>query len=567
MRGKIEDAYKSGKLSHDEYVLNLLFNIVDRTKLDKEFQEEIPGIEKCGTSTFLKLREENKTASSFVQNEINKVVARPTKQKYLDSPKGYFRIHFDTSGTHAVYLPSIDTLPQNGIPDYVDRTSEIFDRVWEYEIDTLGYDPPAPDGASGGGMNLFDIYLHKNAGAYGVTYTETFFPGYLGRGGYSSYIHVDPAYQGFGYPDRTLPMKVTAAHEFFHAIQFVYNANAGSWLLEITATWMEDIVYDDIDDYSRFYLNVPSGVFLAPHNSLLLEDGAHEYSACIFAHHVSESYGVSAIHKVWEETIGGVSGEIALDSALTSYGTNLADVYANYCVWNYFTGSRANTNLPHYSEGASYPQTLIHRRTTNIPFELTNEALAPLSALGAYNLKIIGNHLSGSLDMTFGDPIGNPYRGKFILDSARNYSLLSFDISSGEGSISLPQWQNVDSIIFIPAFVATNGSGVLFGYNGSIAPSGVSNNNGIPLEYSLKQNFPNPFNPATTIHFALPEKSFVTLNVFNVLGEHIATLLSEQRTAGVHSVRWEPNNLQSGVYFYKLQTEKFSSVKKLMLVK
>ena len=138
MRGKIEEAYKSGKLSHDEYVLNLLYNIVDRTKLDKEFQEEIPGIEKCGTSTMLKLREEAKTSSPFVQNEIAKFAARPTTQKFYDSPGGKYRIHYDTTGQNAVYQPTVDINPQNGVPDYVDRTAEIFDRVWKFEIDKIG---------------------------------------------------------------------------------------------------------------------------------------------------------------------------------------------------------------------------------------------------------------------------------------------------------------------------------------------------------------------------------------------------------------------------------------------
>jgi len=269
VRGKIEEAYKNGKLSHDEYVLNLLYNIVDRTKLNKEFQEEIPGIEKCGTSTMLKLREESKVTSSFVQSEVQKVLTRVSTQKYYDSPSGHFRIHYDTSGTQAVYQPTVDVNPQNGVPDYVDRTAEIFDRVWGIEIgvDSLGYDAPAPDSIVGGGLNLYDIYMHHESGAYGVTYNETFNQSYLGRGGWTSYIHVDPNYDGFGYPDRTDPMKVTAAHEFFHAIQFVYNANAGSWFLEISSTWMEDMVYNSINDYyfvfEYFDRNIPSTTPLA----------------------------------------------------------------------------------------------------------------------------------------------------------------------------------------------------------------------------------------------------------------------------------------------------------------
>jgi hypothetical protein len=562
-RGKIEDAHSNGQLSRDAYLLHLLYNITDRTQLDKQFQEDIAGVEKCGTSIALHLRSEKESASPFVQTEIGKFLARPSKQKFFDTPGGKFRINYDTTGTHAVYQPTVDVNPQNGVPDYVDRTGEIFDRVWKFEIDTLGYDAPAPDGSAGGGSNRYDIYLHKNSGAYGVTYTETFISGYLGRGGWSSYIHVDPAYEGFGYPDRTMPMKVTAAHEFHHAVQFVYNANAGAWLMEITATWMEDIAYDAINDY-YLYLNDGTGMFQQPNLSLETENGAHEYSACLFDHYISENYGVNAVRKIWEKTIGAVPAAIAADSALAAYGTTLADVYAGYCVWNYFTGSRANNSHPHYSEATSYPQTKLHRRIIALPFDSTNEALPQIQHLGAYNLKIIGSHQTGTFELHFDDISGSLYKGKIIRDSARNYKSMNVDLSVGA---SISNWQNVDSIIFIPANVDAYGAGFFFGYGGTFTPSGVSENGGVPKEFLLQQNYPNPFNPSTIIHYTLAQESSVQLTVFNLAGQEIATLRNEKNPAGEYAIRWEPQGLSSGVYFYKLQTEYFTDVKKMILMK
>ncbi len=562
-RGTIDEAHIAGQLSHDAYLLHLLYNITDRTQLDRQFQENISSVEKCGTSTAIKLRDEKNSASPFVQNEIAKFLARPSKQKFFDTPGGKLRINYDTTGTHSVYQPTVDINPQNGVPDYVDRTGEIFDRVWKFEIDTLGYDAPAPDGSAGGGSNRYDIYLHKNSGAYGVTFTETFISGYLGRGGWTSYIHVDPAYDGFGYPDRTLPMKVTAAHEFHHAVQFVYNANAGVWLMEITATWMEDIAYDAINDY-YFYLNDGTGMFQQPHLSLETENGAHEYSACLFNHYISENYGVNAVRKIWEETIGAVPAAIAVDSAMASYGTTLADVYAGYCVWNYFTGNRANSSHAHYSEASIYPQTKILRRIIAVPFDSTNEALPQLQHFGAYNLKIISSHQVGTFELHFDDISGSMYKGKIITDSARNYKSFNVDLSLGA---SIPNWQHIDSIIFIPANVDEAGGGFFFGYSGAFTPSGVTENGGVPREFLLKQNFPNPFNPATILHYALAMESNVQLTVFNIAGQEIATLLSEKKPAGEYAIRWEPQGLPSGIYFYKLQTENFTDVKKMVLMK
>jgi hypothetical protein len=86
-------------------------------------------------------------------------------------------------------------------------------------------------------------------------------------------------------------------------------------------------------------------------------------------------------------------------------------------------------------------------------------------------------------------------------------------------------------------------------------------------QYSLKQNFPNPFNPLTIISFTLPYKSNVKLAVYNLLGQIVADLVDQEKDAGVYNVEFNANNLASGVYFYKLNTGKFTAVKKLQVVK
>jgi hypothetical protein len=75
----------------------------------------------------------------------------------------------------------------------------------------------------------------------------------------------------------------------------------------------------------------------------------------------------------------------------------------------------------------------------------------------------------------------------------------------------------------------------------------------ILTDFQLQQNYPNPFNPVTTIEFDLPKSSEVTLKVFNILGEEVATLLSASLLAGTHSLEWDASNLASGVYLYRLQ--------------
>jgi hypothetical protein len=89
----------------------------------------------------------------------------------------------------------------------------------------------------------------------------------------------------------------------------------------------------------------------------------------------------------------------------------------------------------------------------------------------------------------------------------------------------------------------------------------------LPNTYSLAQNYPNPFNPTTKMNYQIPELSFVTLKVYDVLGSEIATLVNEEKPVGSYVVEFNARDLPSGIYFYKLQANKFTQVKKMILLK
>lgn len=89
----------------------------------------------------------------------------------------------------------------------------------------------------------------------------------------------------------------------------------------------------------------------------------------------------------------------------------------------------------------------------------------------------------------------------------------------------------------------------------------------LPKDYGLEQNYPNPFNPTTTIMYSLPEAGYVTIDVFNLLGQSVATLVNEAKAAGRHSVSFLANNLADGFYFYSIRAGSFSEMKKMILLK
>jgi len=95
----------------------------------------------------------------------------------------------------------------------------------------------------------------------------------------------------------------------------------------------------------------------------------------------------------------------------------------------------------------------------------------------------------------------------------------------------------------------------------------IADHSVLPSSFVMEQNYPNPFNPATTFEFVLPKSAFVTLKVYNLLGEEVATLVAEQRTAGIHKLNWDARGLASGVYLYRLEAGSFIQTKKLILMR
>jgi hypothetical protein len=97
--------------------------------------------------------------------------------------------------------------------------------------------------------------------------------------------------------------------------------------------------------------------------------------------------------------------------------------------------------------------------------------------------------------------------------------------------------------------------------------SSVISNSSLVETYSLSQNYPNPFNPVTMINFALPKSGFVSLKVYNALGNEVKSLVNEVKSAGNYSVNFNASEFSSGVYFYKLESNGFVNTKKMMLIK
>ena len=147
--------------------------------------------------------------------------------------------------------------------------------------------------------------------------------------------------------------------------------------------------------------------------------------------------------------------------------------------------------------------------------------------------------------------------GSYMIENieAGSYTMVSSLASYGDAQITLGVDYLNNSILNVDISLTPNNT------------TGNNDNATVINGYSLNQNYPNPFNPSTIISYQIPQNSFVTLKVYNILGKEVATLVNEQQAAGKYNFDFKANNLASGVYIYKLTAGSFISVKKLTLLK
>jgi hypothetical protein len=130
----------------------------------------------------------------------------------------------------------------------------------------------------------------------------------------------------------------------------------------------------------------------------------------------------------------------------------------------------------------------------------------------------------------------------YLIDIMENTGILTFDVRISMGGY--PYWLQENLVVGIEAR----------------SPR-------LPGEFALYQNYPNPFNASTNIEFRNPKKGFVTLKIFNILGEEVATLLSASLLAGFHSYEFDASDLANGIYVYRLRTGNFVESRKMLLLK
>lgn len=183
---------------------------------------------------------------------------------------------------------------------------------------------------------------------------------------------------------------------------------------------------------------------------------------------------------------------------------------------------------------------------------------------------------NGRLYVTYQNSTSAGPKGFFLVHGiGSNFvsPILVFEDSTGSyisrGNSSVAAKGNGEIAVTFDPAASRNGdiASDLFMKRGTITITEVQHINQIAADFKLEQNYPNPFNPSTVINFSLPSSGFVKLSVYNSLGKEVETLVNKNLNQGSYTMNFNAASLSGGVYFYKLETDKYSETKKMILVK
>ena len=528
---------------------------------------------------------------------VNPEARNPELGNSYVSPAEHFRIHYDISGYDAIYNPTLDTLDGgDGIPDYINKVAEIADSVWDFEVNQLGFpSPPKDDFYAEGLDSLFDIYiLDLGAAYYGATYNDE----KVDSQTYTSTMKLDNNYDfypyniyGIGDPrdlNRRLDaVRVTMAHEFFHAIHFAMDwtewelDDAGNFARlywwEMSAVWMEEMMYDDINDYYGYL----KSFYDTPWNNLRFFTYAslRPYGACVFPIFLTERWGdTTVVRRIWEKCRDkgvGPQWSEAADEAIfeVSGGTHrLIDAIREFSVWNLFTGERLE-RAPigvGYSEGEFYPliPDTAFVQFSDYPKKLKNTDMRDL--YGAWLPELYGGmYLKFSNTYLINDSLGFYFYGQRGVDW--NVSLAGFPLDDYEPAnvrmnkyeiptttlYSMPDIEDIfyTMVILTPVTIEMNDFNYDETYDFSFLVLDSAPPPDTTVAYVFNPPYPNPFMLGSgdeTMTFSVDKHPWDLSNpvmkavIYNVAGEKIRELDSESGTISINTM-WDGKN-EAGKY-------------------
>lgn len=482
----------------------------------------------------------------------------PVREKFVVTPSGHFTLHWDESGYDAV---PIEDISGNGIPDYIDSAMVIFDHVWQVEIEQMGFQAPLNyDGNTVDTYHVYFGYLKDGLNEYyGLTYYSLSDIPSIPGVNYTSYMEVHKDFADFPSPGLS-GLKVTAAHEFNHAIQFGYNFREEDiYFYEMTATWIENFIYPEINDYYQylryFFRSVSNANFNLNNTSTNYPYGDYfPYGNALYLQMLEKKFAVDIVQEIWERLRVDLDTNAlgALQYILSGipYSSSWLESLQEYGLWLYYTGDRAISGQ-FFPDAAAYPSITI-RSEDEIVFDQAYQNVIINKNLANRYVRILGiNNLKLNIFMeSSGSPSGgfrqltNAYYSPFY---PLNEPISIDPIASDTSIIMICNAEEEEVEYSLDIKMASN-----------IDPSEVV-------------AYPNPVNISLKGEYIrfLNIPADADLNIYNMAGKRMARIPS-QENPGVRT--WNLRNesgesVASGIYIYYVkgdnleQTGKFSVVR------
>jgi hypothetical protein len=457
--------FQAGIISVDEMALLQLTAVTNRSDLPVQYQPSALSTStthiRCGTMALLDIKRSWSSLSTGTQLAVSEALSRPSLPYTFDSPGGYFKLHYTNTGDDAVPPEDADI---DGVPDYIERSAAYFDTTYAMHT-SLGYmDPPVDNGA--GGDNLYDVYFADIDDVYGYTVPDN--PGPMSWNDYTSYIVMHHTFIGFPPNDdpegqQAGAAKVTAAHEFQHAVQFGYDAGEELWIMESDAVYMEDIVYDLVNDnYNYLWM------FMSSPQTSLMENTSHVYSCFIWEMYLADRFDTSLMLAMWEGGINQTVFHALEDTLMGRYGWTIDSAFAEFTTYNYCTSTRADDQ--HYVEAASYPAMTINRHHSSYPVPLSAPSVTP-AGYGSVYVQFHPNGVGGDLNLNFNGTDTRQWAAyviKSTLIDEHVVEKLELDPVTCIGSIQIPDFQDYYQVTLVGANISEYESAASFSYSANI---------------------------------------------------------------------------------------------------
>jgi len=458
---RIENDFSAGLVTLDEKAILLIQAIKDPMSLPSHYSagfdegEKLP--DRCATMVIVDIYNHWDELSRSTQSAVGAMLTRHSTAFTYNSPSGFFKLHYDISGEHAV--PPADG-NANTIPDYVEKCAAYCDSALETHRD-LGYlDPPSD--LIFGGDGKFDVYFEEMP-YYGYAVPEGDGPALWNDK--FSYFVLNRDFIGF--PQNNDPegnvagaAKATAGHELHHCVQFGYDPNEAIWFMELGATWMEDITFNQVDDNYNYL-----GTFMNDPEKSLMEMTLHMYASFIWASFLSEKFDTSLIRAVWEGARSSDVYTTLSDTLQGRYGWTQDSAFAEFEAWNFATGVR-DDGL-HYEEGSEYPAVTIDATYSGFPVLNQVSPKNPAGYAATY-IKFLPGMLSGGMAISFNGDDSRQWGAWLVkTDGSNNHEFVKLSLASGTytDTIHVDSIENYESLTLIGVNLTQFGAAASFTYS------------------------------------------------------------------------------------------------------